>query len=385
MCELPVYLDHASTTPVAPEVLDAMLPYLAGSYGNPSSLHSVGAAARAAVEEAREYVAAALGADADEIVFTSGGTEADNLAVKGVCLAARGERRHVLVSAVEHHAVLDAALWLRTQGFEVELVPADGCGQVSPEAVRERIRPDTALVSVMLANNEVGTIQPVRQIAAACRELGVPMHSDAVQALGQVDVDVHNLGVDLMSLSAHKVYGPKGVGALYVRRGVRLEPLLAGGAQESGIRGGTHNVAGIVGLRTAVWLLGELGPGARARIGRLRDRLISGIRGVVPGARLCGHPTERLPSNAHFCFPGIEAEALLLALDAEGICASAGSACSSGSTAPSHVLLAMGLPEHVARGALRLTLGRHTTAEQVDYVVSRLASGVAELRGLAGL
>jgi cysteine desulfurase len=383
--QFPVYLDHAATTPIAPEVAEAMAPYLSSRFGNPSSLHSVGAEAREGIEAARESVADALGADSDEIVFTGGGTEADNLAVKGACLAAYGKGRHVLVSAIEHHAVLDSARSLRVLGFDVETIPVDCTGRVSAEDVERRLRPDTALVSVMTANNEVGTIQPIEEIAAVCRARGALFHSDAVQAFGQLDLNVRRLGVDLLSISAHKVYGPKGVGALYVRRGVRIAPLLDGGGQERGLRGGTHNVAGIVGMHAAVRGLRRGQTEERARIAILRDRLVAAVLAETPGARLSGHPVDRLANNAHFCFPQIEGEALLLALDADGICASAGSACSSGSTEPSHVLMAMGVDRDVARGALRVTLGRGTTREQIDYAAGRIIVHVAELRALRRL
>lgn len=383
--ELPVYLDHAATTPVAAEVAEAMAPFLSERYGNPSSLHSAGAAARHALEEARAGIGEALGADPDEIYFTSGGTEADNWAIKGMCLPRLGDRPHILVSAVEHHAVLHSALSLRALGVDVEIIPVDSSGRVAPQDVEQRIRPGTVLVSVMAANNEVGAIQPIAQIGAVCQAHGVAFHCDAVQALGQLDLDVQRLGVDLLTVSAHKVYGPKGVGALYVRRGTRIAPLLDGGGQERQLRGGTHNVPGIVGMHAAVRASVSRATEERVRLTTLRDRLIGAVLERVPDARLSGHPVERLPNNAHFCFPGIEAEALLLALDADGICGSAGSACSSGSVEPSHVLLAMGMERETARGALRLTLGRATTEEQIDYVAARIVANVGELRRLRGM
>jgi cysteine desulfurase len=382
--ELPVYLDHAATTPVAPEVFEAMLPYFSEVYGNPASIYAAGAEARDAVDAARESIARAIGADPDEIFFTSGGTEADNWAIKGMAATADQDRRHLLVSAVEHHAVLDTCESLRPLGFDVEIIPVDSLGLVEPAEISKRIRRETLLVTVMHANNEVGTIQPVREIGAICREAGVPFHSDAVQTLGKVEIDVEAMGASLLSLSAHKVYGPKGIGALYARRGTRIGRFMEGGEQERGKRAGTLNVPGIVGFRGAVDLALSVGGQEHVRIAALRDRLIAGIEGGVDRAWLMGPRKSRLANNAHFCFDGVEGESLLLALDQAGIYASAGSACTTGSVEPSHVLIAMGVTVERARGALRLTLGRSTTEEAVDYTVEHLGRIVRDLRALAG-
>ena len=373
MFQLPVYLDHAATTPISPGVVAAMSPFLSDVYGNASSLHSAGAAAREAAEDARSSIASGIGADPEEIHFTSGGTEADNWALKGMARAAHGARSHVLVSSVEHHAVLGAAEALREAGCTIELIPVGSDGIVEPAEVAARMTNGTLLVSVMHANNEVGTVQPIAEIASVCAERQVPLHVDAVQSLGQIPVSVLHPGIALLTISGHKVYGPKGVGALYVRRGTRLAPLLDGGGQERGLRAGTLNVPGIVGFGEAVRESLRRLPEEALRLAALRDRLIDGVSGPVPAAAVSGSRTARLPGNAHLCFPGVEGEALLLALDAAGVYASAGSACSAGSIEPSHVLLAMGVPPAVARGAVRFTLGRSTTAEAVDYAVGEIA------------
>jgi cysteine desulfurase len=382
--ELPIYLDHAATTPVAPEVFEAMRPYFSEVYGNPASIYTAGAEARDAVDAARESIAGAIGADPDEVYFTSGGTEADNWAIKGLAAEAPPERRHLLVSAVEHHAVLDTCETLGKDGFDVEVIPVDSRGRVEPAEIRKRIRRETFVVTVMHANNEVGTIQPVDEIGAICREAGVPFHTDAVQTLGKIRIDVNSMGASLLSLSAHKVYGPKGIGALYVRRGTRISSFMEGGEQERGRRAGTLNVPAIVGFHNAAKLaLGGRGQEC-ARVARLRDRLIDGIETRIEGAWIMGPKEDRLANNAHFCFDGIEGESLLLALDQAGIYASAGSACTTGSVEPSHVLLAMGVKVERARGALRLTLGRSTTDDVVDYTVEQLSRIVGDLRALAG-
>lgn len=376
--ELPVYLDHAATTPLDPEALAEMMPFFTENFGNPSSIYSLGSRARAAVDEARESVADAIGARPEEIYFTAGGTEGDNWAVKG--LASRGS--HVLVSVIEHRAILEPAESLRCQGYDVELIPVDSEGLVHPEEVARRIREETAFVSVMTANNEVGTLQPISEIGRVCRDEGVAFHTDAVQALGKVPIDVREMNVDCLTLSAHKLYGPKGVGALFIRRGTRLADFMEGGEQEKGRRAGTLNVPGIVGFGSAVRKWIEKMPEESARLQELRDRLIERVQRDAPRARLMGSRTQRLPNNAHFCFEGVEGEPLLLSLDMAGVCASAGSACSAGSTEPSHVLLAMGLSMEQARGALRLTLGRSTTAESVDYAAGCIAAAVRDLRAL---
>jgi cysteine desulfurase len=381
--ELPIYLDHAATTAVAPVVLEDMLPYFGKVYGNPATLYSAGAEARDAVDKARETLADAICAAPEEIYFTSGGTEADNWAVKGMAATAGPEKRHLLVSPVEHHAVLDPCLSLRSQGFDVELVPVDSEGRVEPNEIRRRIRSDTFLVSVMHANNEVGSIQPVEAIGKICREGGVPFHTDAVQTFGKLPIDVNRLNADLLTLSAHKIYGPKGVGALYIRRGTRIAPLLEGGEQEQGKRAGTLNVPAIVGLSSAARQALAYREQEQERLKALRDRLIARTLDRLPGVHLMGSRNERLANNVHFCIEGVEGESLLLALDMAGIAASAGSACTTGSVEPSHVLLAMGVPVELARGALRLTLGTSTTEEAIDYTVERLYEVVCELRSLA--
>jgi cysteine desulfurase len=340
--------------------------------------------ARAALEAAREAVAGCLGATPPEIVFTGGGSEADNLAIKGAALAALGRGRHIVASSIEHHAVLHACQYLeRRLGFEATYLSVDRHGLVDPESVAAALRDDTVLVSLMLANNEVGTIEPVAEVAALARERGVLVHSDAVQAAGMLPIDVDALGVDLLTLSAHKFGGPKGVGALYVRRGTPLDSLVHGGEQEGGLRAGTENVAGAVGLAAALELAVSELPNTAAYCRQLRDQLIAGVLGQVPGAILTGHPERRLPNNASFCFPDVEGESALIELDAAGICASAGSACSAGSTEPSHVLVAMGVEHRYLRGALRLTVGTDNSPDEIDLVVAQLTAILSTLRTLA--
>jgi len=381
-----VYLDHAATTPVAPEVAEAMAHVLRDSHGNPSSIYAEGRAARALVDRAREEVAAAIGAQPAEIVFTGGGTEADNLALRGALKARRAERDGLVTTAIEHHAVIDTAHDLeRTAEVRLTVVGVDRDGRVDPAAIGDAIDERTALVSVMHANNEIGTIEPIAEIGAICREANVTFHSDAVQTVGALGVDVREIPVDLVSINAHKFYGPKGVGALYVRRGTRLATLQTGGGQEKGRRTGTENVAGIVGLGMAMRLAGELRATESPRQAALRDRLIAGVRVRVPDAILTGHAAERLPNNASFCIAGTEGETLIVALDLEGFAVSSGSACTSGETEPSHVLLALGLDRELAKGSLRVTVGRSTTAAQVDAFVDALARVVARLRTAAAV
>jgi cysteine desulfurase len=375
-----IYLDHAATTPLRPEAREAMEPFLGEVYGNPSSLHAAGQEARRALDDARDRVAAALGARAEEVVFTSGGTEADNLALIGRFLAERERRPHLVTVATEHHAVLDTCRFLEGLGAEVTLLPVDGDGLVDPDAVRRALTPRTAVVSVMYANNEIGTIAPLAEIGAIAREADVPLHTDAVQTVGALPLTMDALGVDLLSLSAHKFYGPKGVGALLVRRGTRLQPLQQGGGQERGRRAGTENLAGIVGMARALELAVAEREAEAPRQAALRDRLIEGIRAVVPEVVLNGHPTRRLPNNANVAFPGLEAEVLLLNLDLEGVAASAGSACTAGSLEPSYVLQAIGRARDLGRGSLRLTVGRGTTAEEIESVIDRLGGIVRRLR-----
>jgi cysteine desulfurase len=375
-----VYLDHAATTPLEPQVKAAMEPFLREIFGNPSSLHRWGRAARLAIDEAREMVARVLGADPAEICFTSSGTEACNLGIIGSALKAPEGRRHLLVSAVEHHAALNAAEWLRPLGYEVELLPVDSYGQVDPDEVRRRIRPDTWLVAVMHANNEIGTLQPVEAIAAICRERGVLLHVDAVQTFGLLPVKVDELGCDLLSVSAHKLYGPKGVGALYIRAGTPLQPLMVGGGQERERRAGTENVAGIVGFAKAVEIAESRREQDARQLTALRDDFIQQVLQRIPDTMLTGHPQQRLPGNAHFRFVGVPADSLLIALDRAGIAASSGAACSAGSLEPSHVLLALGWDEEAAQQGVRFTLGRHTRREDLDYVVEMLEREVARIR-----
>jgi cysteine desulfurase len=376
-----IYLDHAATTPVRAEAVAAMAPFLGMTFGNPSSIHGVGQEARKALDDARDTVARAIGALGEEIVFTSGGTEAVNLALVGVFLAAREEGRdHLVTVATEHHAVLDTCAFLQSLGAMVSVLPVDGCGCVDPEAVAAAITSGTCLVSVMAANNEIGTLAPLAAIAGVTRKAGVPLHTDAVQWVGALPTDVDAMGVDLLSLSAHKFYGPKGAGALYVRHGTRLVPWLHGGGQERGRRAGTENVAGIVGMARALALaVGEI-PREAPRLAALRDRFLASLQAAVPGVLLNGHPTERLPNNLNVAFPGVDSELLLLNLDLAGVAASAGSACSAGSLDPSHVIAALGASRERLRGSIRFSLGRGTTEAEVETVIEHLQEIVGRLR-----
>ena len=379
----PIYLDYASTTPVHPKVLEAVAPYWRQEFGNPSNLYALGRRAGDSLERARAQVAAILGSHADEIVFTGGGSESDNLALKGVALAAP-RRRHLVTTTIEHSAVLGAARDLQEHwGMEVTYVPVDARGIVDPAALVAALRPDTCLVSVMLANNEIGTIQPVAEIARACRARGVPIHTDAVQAAGFLDVNVDRLGVDLLSLSGHKVYAPKGVGVLYVRRDTPLVPLIHGGNQEGQRRAGTQNVAGIVGCGVALELVEQHRAATCARLTALRDRLIAGIEAAVPGALLNGDRHRRLPGNANFCFGDVQGETILLELEHDDVYASSGSACHAGSQDPSHVLLAIGRSAELAHTAVRLTLGAPSTEAEIDRVLDLLPLAVERVRDQA--
>ncbi len=378
------YLDHAATTPVDPEVAAAMARVLREVPGNPSSIYAEGRRARSLVDEAREQVAAAIGADPAEVVFTSGGTEADNLALRGVLAAREGEADGLVVSTIEHHAVLDTAEDLERHGrARVTRIGVGRDGLVDPADVARAIEPRTALVSIMHANNEIGTIEPIAEIGEICRAKGVTFHTDAVQSVGVLPFDVRTLPVDLVSVNAHKFYGPKGVGALYVRSGTRCATVQTGGGQEKGRRTGTENVPGIVALGAAMRIASERRERDARRLSALRDRIVDGVRARIPGAVLTGHPTRRLPNNASFCFPGTQGESLVVALDLEGIAASSGSACTSGSTEPSHVLTAIGLERSVAQGSLRLTVGRGTTDEDVDRLLEVLPRVVARLRAVS--
>lgn len=381
-----VYMDHSATTPLAGEVFEAMEPYLKGSFGNPNSIHAWGREARKAVNEARDQIAELINAEAREIIITGGGSEADNLAIKGTAFALQDKGKHIITSAIEHHAVLDACDWLEKIGFEVTVLPVDSNGTVDLEALEKAIRDDTILITIMYANNEVGTIQPVEKIIEIAKKRGVRVHLDGVQAVGHIPVDVKELDVDLLTLSAHKMYGPKGVGALYVKKGTKLVPIIHGGGQEFGLRSGTENTAGIIGFGAAAKLAKRrLEEKEHLKEAALRDKLLSGIMKNIPHAHITGHPTQRLPFHASVCFDFIEGESLLLRLDAEGIGASSGSACTSGSLEPSHVLLAMGISHERAHGSLRLTLGKDTTEEDIDYILEVLPKIVTDLRALSPL
>ncbi len=380
-----IYLDYAATTPVHPEVVKAMLPYFSDVFGNPSAIYSYGQEAAAALEEARAKVAGLIGSRSEEIVFTSGGTEADNMALIGVANAMRSRGNHIITTAIEHHAIIETAKFLEKNGFELTYLGVDDQGIVDPDDVRRAITDKTTLVSVMLANNELGTIQPLAEISRITRQAGVYLHTDAVQAVGRIPVNVDELGVDLLSMSAHKLYGPKGVGALYIRKGVRMDPITHGGGQERARRSGTQNVAGIVGLSRATELAGQEMAAEAERLTPLRDRLIQGILKGIDHSYLNGHPVKRLPNNANLSFDYVEGESMCLNLDLKGICVSTGSACSSSNLEPSHVLLAMGVPSQLAHGSLRFTLGKWTEPEDIDRVLEVLPPIVAKLRAMSPL
>jgi len=379
----PIYFDHAATTPPRPEVVEAMLPYYREKWGNPSSLHTSGKEAAEAMDGARNQVAGLLGALPEEIVFTSGGTEADNQALIGTTIAREKKGNHIITSAIEHHAVLHTAQFLEKSGLEVTYLPVDSSGLVDPGDVRKAITDKTILVSIMHANNEIGTIQPIADIGEICRERDVLFHTDAVQTVGHLPMSVREMNIDLLSLSAHKFYGPKGVGALFVRKGVRIAPLIHGGGHERGRRSSTENVPGIVGLAEAARLAGDEMEWEMKHNAELRDRLIEGILERVPDSLLTGHPTHRLPNNASFCARYIEGESMLLSLDFEQIYVSSGSACTSGSLEASHVLLAIGLPHDVAHGSVRVSVGRGNTMEEVDRFLDVFPSIVERLRAMS--
>jgi len=380
-----IYLDHAATTPTRPEVVKAMLPHFTDAFGNASSIYSYGQEARGAVEEARAKVAELIGARSEEIIFTSGGTEADNYALEGVAYANERKGDHIITTSIEHHAVIEVCKFLEKRGFRINYLPVDKYGLVDPDDVKKAITDKTILISVMHANNEVGTIEPVEEIGKIAREAGVCFHTDAVQTLGHIPVNVDKLKVDLLAISAHKFYGPKGVGALYVRKGTRLVSFMHGGEQEKRRRAGTENVPAIVGLGKAVELAGqEMGKEAE-RLAYLRDKLIKGLGEKIDHIRLNGHPTRRLPNNVNVSVDFVEGESLLLNLDLEGICASTGSACSSAILEPSHVLLALGLPPEQAHGSLRFTMGRENTEADVERVLKVLPGIVAKLRAMSPL
>ncbi|MBS5663205.1 MAG: cysteine desulfurase NifS [Christensenellales bacterium] len=380
-----VYMDNAATTSLAPEVLEQMMPYLTDIYGNPSSVHSFGREAKAGVDKARQQLAKALNAELDEIIFTGCGTESDNTVLLGVAERYKSKGNHIITTNIEHHAILHTCEYLEKHGCEVTYLPVDENGMVTAEQVKNAIRDNTVLVSVMFANNEVGTIMPIAEIGKVCKEKGVFFHTDAVQAVGHVSIDVKAMNIDMLSLSAHKFHGPKGVGALYVRRGIRLPSHIMGGAQERGRRAGTENTAGIVGLGAAIELAcSNMEENAR-RMTALRNRLMEGIEREIPYVKLNGHRTERLPNNVNYSIKFIEGESILLMLDMNGIAASSGSACTSGSLDPSHVLLALGLPHEIAHGSVRLTLGDDTTEEDVDYVIEVLKKTAERLRAMSPL
>lgn len=380
-----VYADNAATTRVTKNVLDVMLPYFTEGYGNASSIYQLGMDAAKAVLAAREKVAAALGAKVNEIYFTAGGSESDNWAIKGAAeLGAKKGKKHIITTAVEHHAVLHTCEYLEKHGFEVTYLPVDEYGRVTAQQVADAIREDTCLVTIMFANNEIGTIMPIPEIGAVCKEKKVMFHTDAVQAVGHVEIDVKAMDIDMLSLSGHKIHAPKGIGALYIRNGIALPNLIAGGAQERGKRAGTENVPGIVGLAEAITTACADIPEKTVRISALRDKLIEGIL-KIPQTRLNGDAKQRLAGNVNVSIRGIEGESLLLMLDLNGICASSGSACTSGSLDPSHVLLAIGLPHEIAHGSLRLSLGEDATEEDVDYILSVLPGIVTRLRSMSPL
>jgi len=380
-----IYLDHNSTTPLHPEVLEAMLPYYKEAFGNPSTIYFFGQETRKATDEAREKVANLIGASPEEIIFTSGGTEADNLALKGVAAALERKGKHIVTSSIEHHAVLSTLKYLEKIGYKVSFLPVDEHGWLDPREVEEAITSQTVLISVMHANNEVGTIEPISEIGEIARKAGIYLHTDAVQTIGKIKVNVDDLKVDLLSLSAHKFYGPKGVGALYVRKGTRIHPLLHGGYQERRRRAGTENVAGIVGLGKAAEIASKEMVQQSRRESNLRDRLEKMIKENINHCRLNGHPTRRLPNTLNVSFEFIEGESLILNLDLKGIAASTGSACTSGSLEPSHVLMAMGVAPEIAQGSIRFSLGRDNQKEDIDYTVEKLVEIVARLREMSPL
>lgn len=380
-----IYLDNAATTNVAPEVFDAMKPYFTDCYSNPSAIYSFADESKKAVDEARETIAEVIGARPEEIYFTGGGSESDNWALKATAEAYASKGRHIITSKIEHHAILHTAQWLEKQGYEITYLDVDENGVVDLEQLKNAIRPDTILISIMAANNEIGTIQPLKEIGAIAHEHGVLFHTDAVQAFAHVPINVDEMNIDMLSASGHKIHGPKGIGIMYIRKGVKIRSFIHGGAQERSRRAGTHNVPGIVGMAEAARLASAKLEESAQYQSRLRDHLIERVLTEIPYSRLNGHRTNRLPNNANFCFRFIEGESMLILLDQNGICASSGSACTSGSLDPSHVLLAIGLPHEIAHGSLRLTLSDATTMEDIDYTVDRLKEIIERLRGMSPL
>lgn len=380
-----VYFDHAATTPVKKEVLDTMLPYFSIYYGNASSVYTLGRESKKAIEEARDKVAKAIGAQNKEIYFTGSGTEADNWALKGAALAYANKGKHIITSAIEHHAILHTCHSLEDMGFSVTYLPVDSDGLVSVDAFKKAIRSDTIIASIMTANNEIGTIQPIAELGAASKERGVIFHTDAVQAIGNIDINVTKMNIDMLSVSSHKFYGPKGIGALFVRKGIKLASFIHGGGQERGRRAGTENVPAIVGMGKAIELAANNLESYNKKLLDLREKVIEGIQSKIPFIKLNGHREKRLPGNVNFSFEFIEGESLLLMLDMKGIAASSGSACTSGSLDPSHVLLAIGLPHEIAHGSLRIALGDSNTQEDVDYLLEVLPDIVLRLREMSPL
>ena len=380
-----IYMDHAATTPTKPEVLQEMIPYFTQKFGNPSSVYSIARETKSAIDDARQKVAIALGANSDEIYFTGGGSESDNWALKGIVYANSDKGNHIITTKIEHPAVLHTCEYLEKHGYTVTYLPVDSDGLINIDDLKNAITDKTILVSIMFANNEIGTIQPIAEIGKLCRGKGIYFHTDAVQAIGNVPVNVKDMNIDLLSLTAHKFYGPKGVGALYIRKGVRIHSLIQGGAQENRRRAGTENVPGIVGLGKAIELAVQNIDEHMSKLSALRDTLIKSIMEQIPYVRLNGHPVKRLPNNVNICFRFIEGESLLLLLDEMGVCASSGSACSSGSLDPSHVLLAIGLSHEIAHGSLRLTLGDATTQEDVNFTIEILPKIVKRLRDMSPL
>lgn len=380
-----IYMDNAATTQVYPEVLDEMLPYFTEHYGNPSAIYSFAGEAKRGVDHAREIVAKAIGAKTEEIYFTGGGSESDNWALKATAEAYANKGKHIITTAIEHHAILHSAQWLEKHGYEVTYVGVDEDGKVKLDELEAAIRPDTILISVMAANNEIGTIQPLKEIGAIAKKHGVLFHTDAVQAFAHIPIDVDEMNIDMLSASGHKINGPKGIGIMYIRKGVKIRSFIHGGAQERQRRAGTHNVPGIVGIGKATEIsVVNMEKNNEYEI-KLRDHLIERVLNEIPYSRLNGHRTDRLPNNANFCFRFIEGESMLILLDQAGICGSSGSACTSGSLDPSHVLLAIGLPHEIAHGSLRLTISEKTTMEDIDYTVDTLKKIIERLRSMSPL
>ncbi len=380
-----IYFDNAATTPVRKEVYDEILPYFIQYYGNASSVYTIARESKKALEKAREQVAKALNANIDEIYFTAGGSESDNFALKGIAEAMEKKGKHIITTQIEHHAILHTCEYLQQRGFEITYLPVDEYGKISLEELKNAIRKDTILISVMFANNEIGTIQPIKEIGAIAKQKGIYFHTDAVQAVGHVKIDVKEMNIDLLSLSGHKICAPKGIGAIYIKKGVAINPLIHGGAQEKRRRAGTENIAGIVGLGKAIELANEEIEQNATKVSALRDKLINGILEKIPYSKLNGHPTDRLPGNCNISFEFIEGESMLLLLDSKGIAASSGSACTSGSLDPSHVLLAIGLPHEKAHGSLRMTLEHYNTEKEVDVVLEELPAIVSKLRDMSPL